>query len=225
MTVYESTIEICLNPAFEAATRRSDLAEKELLPVCERYSVQLRGKPGDATTQEQSLLSLFWKRRAGHEYSLAKENGYVGSGHNCVFKLLYGVYGADIIAYLFDQPWVPATTINPFRAEPFLDRLSVLEAAAKRLKDGWSTPLSLRETLPCVKAGMGLRLRRFREKKHRLLLNYSLRELRDFGELGVSLAEAGKKPSVDISIYTGYDYDSEILRFASTEDEIPDQKE
>jgi hypothetical protein len=72
---------------------------------------------------------------------------------------------------------------------------------------------------------MGMRLRHFREKKHRLLLNYSLRELRDFGELGVSLDEAGKEPDVEISVYAGYDYGPEMLRFDSTEDEIPERKE
>ena len=88
------------------------------------------------------MISLFWDR-ASNKHKLARENGYIGSYHNCVFRLLYAVFGLDIIAYLFNQTWVPDTTIDPFRPGLFLERLSVLERATKELVDGAETPVRL----------------------------------------------------------------------------------
>jgi hypothetical protein len=222
MTVYESVIEICLNPVFNEATSRHEAVELQLLPLCDRYSVRLKDAEVDYRSEEKALIGLICNRHARNEYALAREVGYVGSRHNCVFNLVYGVFGVDFIAYLFDQPWVPATTVNPFRPKLFLNRLSALERATRQLKDGSRTPLSLPETARYVQSGMGHRLRRFSEEKHRLLLEYSLRELRDFGELGLSVPPTNKKLSADISIYAPHGYDQEILRFASKENKTAD---
>jgi hypothetical protein len=203
MKVYESEIEICLQPVFGNGSKRDDVAEKELRPVYSRYFEPSEDAPKGVTTQERALLSLFLDR-ASNEHRVARENGYVGSYHNCVFKLLYDVFGLDIIAYLFDQAWVPSTTIDPFRPRLFLKRLAVLERAAMELKDGAKTPVELPETTGHFLTGS--KPNDFSEEKHRLLLNYSLRELQDFGQLGLSLERKGQRPTVDISIYDPYDY-------------------
>ena len=46
--------------------------------------------------------------------------------------------------------------------------------------------ISLPQIAPYIAAGMGPELKCFREKQHGLLLDYSLRELRGFGELAAS---------------------------------------
>jgi hypothetical protein len=183
MKVYDSIIEICLDPVCKNEAIRDDKAQRELGHVRGIYFKPAKAAPMDTTTQERSLIQLFWER-ASFEYKVARENGYVGTDHNCVLRLLYGVFGLDIIGYLFNRSWVPATTIDPFRPDVFLERLSVLEQAAADLTDGWKTPVKLPETTAYFRPGMGPKLSRFSEERHRLLLDYSLRELRAFGELG-----------------------------------------
>jgi hypothetical protein len=224
-TVYQSVIEICLQPVFEAATNRNEAVKRDLLSLCERYSVRFRDTNIDHTSQAKSLIGLFCMRFASHEHALARENGYIGSYHNCGFKLLYGVFGVDILAYLFDEEWVPNAVINPFQPELFLERLSVFERAAAGLTDGARTPLPLLRTSEYFRSGMGPRLPRFNENRHRLLLAYSLGELRGFGELGRSLRLTNKKPIVEIKIWSPYDYDDEILRFASEENRNAEELE
>ena len=204
MTVYESVIEICLDPVFSEASERSDAVEQAMGPLCDRYSLRMLDTKIDETSQQKALIGLFCKRRAGHRYALAQENGYIGSYHNCVFELLYGVFGVDIIGYLFDRPWVPRATINPFRPGLFLRRLSVLEQAVTGIPDRTRTPLPLLRGNEYFCPGMGPRLMRFKDKKHRTLLLYSLGELRSFGELGRSLRLANRKPSVHINIWSPY---------------------
>jgi hypothetical protein len=215
MKVYEYPIEICLSPAFDNASRRDDDAERKLGPVYNRYFTPVEDAPEGTTTQERALIRLFWER-ASHEHKLARENGYVGSFHNCVLRLLYGMFGADVLAYLFDQAWVPATTVDPFRPGLFLERLCVLERATKELKDGAKTPVRLPETTPYFRPGMGPELNGFSEEKHLLLLDYSLRELRDFGELGLSLHAENEKLRVYIHIWQPIEFDDpEIEAFAA----------
>jgi hypothetical protein len=214
MKVYESIIEICMREALDQFEERSEKEVRKLRALRKLNPVS-RDEFYDVETQESALLDLLW-RRACVLTDRWGSNGYVGSFQNCVFSLLYGLFSADILAFLFDRAWVPAATINPFRPEPFLHRLAALERAAKKLKDGARTPVRLPETVAYIRAGMGPELNQFSERKHRLLLESSLRELRNFGELGLSLQQqGGEKQTVDIqiTIFEG-DYDPEILAFA-----------
>jgi hypothetical protein len=221
MKVYDSFIEICLQPVFMNVSRRDDKAQRKLDSVYDRYFTPTKAAPVGTTTQERALIRLFWER-ASNEYKVARENGYVGSYHNCVLKLLHGVFGLDIIAYLFNQAWVPETAIEPFHPELFLERLSVLERAAMKLADGAKTPVKLSETAAYFRPDMGPELNAFSEEKHRLLLDYSLRELRDFGELGLSLQAEGEKLTVSIRIYTPRKFhDPEIMAFAAGPKDAP----
>jgi len=120
----------------------------------------------------------------------------------------------DIIGYLFDQTWVPHAVIDPFRTKLFLQRLSVLEQAATELTDGETIPIPLLRGSEYFLSGMGPRLPRFREDRHRVLLRCSLRELRDFGELGRSLRLTKKKPTVTINIWSPDGYAEEVIQFA-----------
>lgn len=214
MKVYDSIIEISLEPVFGNVSSTDDKAQRELDSVYDIYFKPTEDAPAGTMTQERALIHLFWER-ASNEHKVARENGYVGTSHNCVFKLLYGVFGLDIIEYLFNQSWVPSTTIDPFRPELFLERLSVLEQAATELKDGAKTPVKPPTTAPYFRPGMGPELNSFSEENHRLLLDYSLRELRDFGELALSVQTEEAKLSVDIQIYTPREFhDPEIMAFA-----------
>ena len=203
MEVYEHQIEICLSPVhYDALERDRDVKEK-LKAVREHYFTPAKGGPSGTTTQERALIRLFWGR-ACQDYKLARENGCVSSFHNCAFRLLYGVFGADVIAYLFNQAWVGFSIVDPFRPRMFLDRLSVLEQASRGLKDGATTPISLPDIVPYVVAGMGPQLKCFREKQHGLLLDYSLRELRGFGELGLSRQWKREVQTVCIHLHAPY---------------------
>jgi hypothetical protein len=204
MKVFESLIDICSSPVFDDFARRREAVEHEFSSVQDRYFTPAKTAPAGAITQERALIDLFWER-AGLSHKTAKEIGYIGSYHNCVLQLLYGILGVDIIKFLFDQASAPHTTVDPFRPKLFLERLSVLERVANRLKDGSKTPVRLPETAPYVQSGMGPRLERFSEEQHRLLLDYSLRELRDFGELGLLYQSRSKKVTVEIHIYTPHE--------------------
>jgi hypothetical protein len=204
MKVYEHSIDILLSPTFEDAKNRDNEVKQRLRPVRERCFTPTKGAPAGTKTQERALVRLLWNR-ASERYKSARENGYVGSFHNCVFELLFGIFGMDIIAYLFNQGWVPETTVNPFRPLPFLKRLSVPEEAARKLKDHAKTPVTLPETAPYLVPGMGPDLECFREKQHRLLLECSLRELRGFGEL--ALSRRRQEQTVFIQIYDPYGFD------------------
>jgi hypothetical protein len=126
-------------------------------------------------------------------------------------NLLYGVFGTDILAFLFDQAWFPGALINPFRIQRFLERLSVLERAATELKDETKTPVLLQETSHYLRDRMGPKLTHFEEDKHRLLLSASLRELRDFGELGLSLQ--GRDKPLTVTIHMPFIGDEEVEAF------------
>lgn len=197
MKVYESEIEICLEPLFSEVCSRDDEIQRELEPIYKRHCKQ-------GISADQALIRLYWER-ASNLHKVARENGYIGSYHNCVFHMLYEIFGVDIIAYLFNQAWIPSTTINPFRPGVFLERLAVLETAVRELKDGAKTPLALRETADYFISGIGPEMEFFSETEHRVVLTYSLRELRGFSELGLSLERRGQKPKVHINIYDPYE--------------------
>jgi hypothetical protein len=82
------------------------------------------------------------------------------------------------------------------------ERLSILERAAKELKDGATTPVPVPAAAEYVQQGMGPELESFKEKDHRFLIQASLREIRAFGELGRSVRGAKQDMSVDIHILT-----------------------
>jgi hypothetical protein len=212
MKVYNSFIEITLEPAFEHGYRRGERFKKQLLSAYELYPLAKGEDKSITKTDERALIELLLGRT---EHKLARETGYVGSCHNCVFSLLYGIFRADILAFLFDQDWIPNITVDPFRPQLFLERLSILKRAAKSLTDGNEITAELRDIKDYVRPGMGSKLNHFNETRHRLLLDYSLRELQGFGELGLSLQAKTESVSVNIHIVSpDYDYDEEILRFA-----------
>jgi hypothetical protein len=161
MKVYKSDIQICLEPVFSDARRYDHNVRDELGSLHGRCVDPVEKE--ELKYQDYSLVELFWKR-SDKQHKIARENGYLGSYHNCAFTLLYGAFGADIIAYLFNRKWVPSTTVDPFLAGDFLQRLSVLEGAATGLKDGAETPVRLPETAPYSISGMGPELEFFREK-------------------------------------------------------------
>lgn len=214
MKVYESIIEIAMEPTFTRLRERNDELLDKLVPLRKTYCGTAGWKAGAIYSDEKALIDLlFW--RAKEMGGRPASSGYVGNARNCVFSLLYGLFGIDVIAFLFDQAWVPAKDIVSFSPESFLDRLSVLERFSKKLKDGDKTPVRLQEARAYIRPGMGPQLKCFREDLHRLLLDNSLLELREFGELGVSLQRAGEEPNVAINIYHPYEeHDPEILKSA-----------
>jgi hypothetical protein len=221
--VYEHLIEVYMEDASSQTDQINDEMVNQLRAVRKLYPVE-RHEMYDSTTQESALLDRLWDR-ACVLADAAGSNGYVGSFQNCVLRLLYGVYGIDLLAFLFDRAWVPWAKIDPFRPALFLERLVVLERAAEKLRDGTKTPLLMPETALYVRRGMAVELEHFIEEKHRFLLTSSLRELRDFGELGLSLERQGKAQTVGMHIYQQHDEpDPEVMAFA-TEENIQNSKE
>jgi hypothetical protein len=201
--VYESVIQIRLYQYAEEV-ESTDLDNKLLKALRLRYFRPTKKVPVGVRTPERGLIRLLELRASGPVVSFVK---YIHSHHNCVLNLLYAIFGADIIAYLFDQAWVPATTVVPFRPRLFLKRLSVLELAVDKLRDGAKMPIWLAETDHYLRPGMGPRLNRFSAKYHGLLLKWSLRELRAFGEFGLTLSTKTRPPRVEISILNSVDLD------------------
>jgi hypothetical protein len=198
MTVYESVIQVVLYPDPNDAVERTATNYEQLRSLRDLYFEPTMEEPTGVTTQERALIRMLEVRSIGSAVSC------ISSHANCVLNLIYGVFGVDTLAYLFDQSWVPATTVNPFRPGLYLKRLSVLERTASELKDGARTPVWLPETAQYFRPGMGPSLECFKDKEHRLLLDHSLRELREFGELGLSLAKEDREPSVEIGVYDPY---------------------
>jgi len=212
MTVYESVIEIWLEPTLS----RFEQHQKEFIPRLRALRRQHNPASGfGGVSQERGLLDLLWQRTCFQNEKVGS-SGLVESFTNCAFKLLYGVFGTDTIRFLFDKHWVPKVTIEPFYPTLFLERLAILEQAAQKLQDGAKTPIRLRQTAPFVRTGMGPKLERFEEQKHRILLDASLRELRDFGELGQASQQPNENLRVGIQIWEPYGgvIDPEILNFS-----------
>jgi hypothetical protein len=163
------------------------------------------------------------------EYTDAGKN-HQGFGFNSFygydFGLLYGIFGADILAYLLDQAWVPAATVAPFRPLLFLKRLSVLEQTAKDLRDGAKTPIWLSETAHYFRPGMGASLKCFNEEAHRPPLDRILGAFRRFGEEGLSLRMEDKGPKAYIHIFDphGYDGGPEVEAFVAGRTSTPEER-
>jgi hypothetical protein len=200
--IYDHVIEIVMGDVLSALDDKYREMVKELHTVRRMYIPQQT-----KDSQEWALLDLLWKR-ACVQIERSGSNGFVGPYCNCALGLLYGVFGIDILAFLFDQAWFPGALATPFRVQLFLERLSVLERALGELKDGTKTPVLLPETAHYIDDRMGPKLTHFEEKKHRLLLSASLRELRDFGELGLSLQ--GKDKPLTVTIHMPFILDEEV---------------
>jgi hypothetical protein len=211
--IYDHTIEIFMDDVLSALDDKYLEMAKELHAVRRMYIPQ-RTKD----SQEWALLDLLWKR-ACVQIERSGSNGYVGPYCNCALNLLYGVFGTDVLSFLFDQAWFPGAIISPFRVQPFLERLSVLERALGELKDGTKTPVLLPETAHYVDDRMGPKLTHFEERKHRLLLSASLRELRDFGELGLSLQ--GRDKPLTVTIHMPFIGDEEVEAFVGESKIMP----
>jgi hypothetical protein len=211
--VYENVIQIKLHKGFDhdEYMYMRDL-KKQFLSLSDHYFKPTKEAPKCTSTQERAMIDrMKWvidEKEPGVARSISEGD--------VVLRLLYGVFEADIIAYLFDQAWVPATTVVPFRPRLFLKRLSVLERVVDKLKDGAKTPIWLPETDHYLRPGMGPKLNRFSAKHHGLLLKWSLRELRAFGEVGLTLPTEPEAPRVEISILNpvGLD-DSEVSPFVA----------
>jgi hypothetical protein len=222
MKVYSYDIEVFLDPACEEAQARSRFETDKIAPSRNVYFAASKEVPEGVTTQERALIQLFWTR-ACREYKLARETGYIGSYHNCALELLHGIYGVDILAYLFDQCWVPTTVVDPFRPNAYLSRLRVLEQASHRLRHGTKLPVTLRGASAYAVVGMGEELKRFDEVRHRFLLDRSLAELHAFGELGAEFTRRSKPQKVHIQIWTPYGFnDSECNHFKALPDDWED---
>jgi len=206
--VFQQVIEIVMEGVFD---KIRDEANKSLCELREKRKVY------EEWSEERAFLDLLWNR-AGQDSAVGK-NGYVGSYSNCAFSILYEVFGVDIIGFLFNQAWVPNITIRPFLAEHFLNRLATLEEPASMLTQGQRIPVLLPQTTPYIPPGSEAETKSFTED-HRFFLNHSLRELRDFGELGRSLQQAGKDLEVYINVWIPEgEYSDEIMAFAHEERE------
>jgi hypothetical protein len=206
--VFEQVIEIVMEGVHE---KIEDETNKSLCELREKRKVYEEG------TGERAFLDSLWNR-AMYNRAVGK-TGYVGNYNNCTFSILYEVFGVDIIGFLFNQAWVPRIIINPFLAEHFLNRLATLEVAASQLSLGQRIPVLLPETTPYIPPGPAAEVKSFTED-HRFFLNHSLRELRDFGELGRSLQQTGQELEVLINIWTPEGEDSdEVMAFATEERE------
>jgi hypothetical protein len=204
--IFEQVIEIVMEGVFD---KIGDEAAKSLCELREKRKVY------EEWSEERPFLDLLWNR--AEQNSAVGKNGYVGNYNNCTFSILYEVFGVDIIGFLFNQAWVPRTTINPFLAEHFLSRLATLEVAASRLRQGQRIPVLLPETAPYIPPGPEPEMKSFTEE-HRFFLNHSFRELRDFGELGRSLQQMGKELEVFINIWIPEgEHSDEIMAFAHEE--------
>jgi hypothetical protein len=215
--IYDCDIEILMDDVFLAFDEKYREMVKELRTVRKMY-VPRREKEYVVHSQESALLDLLWKR-ACVLTDRSGSNGYVGPSSNCALNLLYGVFDIDILAFLFDQTWFPGAHIIPFRVQLFLERLGVLERAVSDLKDGTKTPVLLPETAHYLDDRMGPKLIHFEEKKHRLLLSASLRELRDFGELGLSLQ--GRDKPLMVTIHMPFIGDEEVEAFVGESKIMP----
>jgi hypothetical protein len=164
-SVYENMIEINLHPIAEMRAEEDE--------DCQKFE------------------------QAFYRGAAAKEFGYLDTFLNCALNLLHNVFGADVIAYLFDKEWIPTvkpvrtvvfptfmqpyatmsrTVVEPFRPALFLERLTVLETTIKQLRDEAITPILLPEMAAYRRGDGGITFRQFREKYHRLALDFSMSE-------------------------------------------------
>jgi hypothetical protein len=207
--IYESEVEIVMVEVF-------DKPREEALKRADEFSEMRRGYAKDS--QEHAILDRLFDQDLNHTACSGK-NGYIGSYHNCAFSVLYEVFGVDVIAFLFSQPWVPHTIIDLFQPKQFLTRLTVLEEAANLLREGDALPALLPETAPYLWPGIVHEPSSFLVGRNGFFLRHSFRELRDFGELGRRMEPDEKKLKVDINIFIpDGEYSPEILAFAAQQE-------
>ncbi len=163
-------------------------------------------------SEERAILDRLFDRAKLAIHS--GKGGYLGSSVNCAFSVLYEVFGVDVIAFLFDQPWVPSTAVDPFRPKQFLARLTILETASGKLAEGDTLPILLPQTASYRRPRTVPLPSSFLGGNQGLLLRQAFRELRDFGELGVRMQRTGRKLTVDINFIPGV-ADDEVLAFAA----------
>jgi hypothetical protein len=200
--VYESYIEIVIHDVFDESRHNA-------LEYAFELDLLRRGYPED--TQERAILECLIQRAL--QASTDGKDGYIGAYTNCAFSVLYEIFGVDVIAFLFNQSWIPNKIIDPFFPDQFLDRLAVLESALGKLTEGDALPILLNqaESYRWPRASPTLSL--FLDGKHGLLARYSLHQLRDFGELGMRLQRTLDNLTVDINIFNSSEegYAEEIL--------------
>lgn len=111
--VYDSYIEIFFDRKNSKLARHFGIKQKQF----KEHSCEWR------------MLDQICKRVQNDEWIEFEVN--LAQGFNCDFSLLYRIFGIDLIGFLFDKPWVPRTTIDPFDSVEFLERLALLEEAAR----------------------------------------------------------------------------------------------
>jgi hypothetical protein len=203
--VYESQIEIAIHNVFDGPRH-------ETLEFASEVDLLRRGYPED--TQEWAILKRLSQR--AREAACDGKDGYVGSYNNCAFSVLYEIFGVDVIAFLFNQSWIPSKVVDPFFPGQFLDRLAVLESALGKLTEGDALPMLLNQAESYRWPGASPTPSLFLDGKHGLLARYSLHQLRGFGEVGVRLQRTHDNLTVDINIFTSEGgYADEILAFVA----------
>jgi hypothetical protein len=201
--VYESCIEIVIQDVFKGPRH-------ETLEFASELDLLRRGYSED--TQEWAILKRLSQRAS--EADCDGEDGYIGSYTNCAFSVLYEIFAVDIIAFLFNQPWIPSKIVDPFFPDQFLDRLAVLESAAGELTEGDALPILLNQAESYRWPGATPTPTLFLAEKHGLFARYSLHQLRDFAEVGMTLQKNHDNLTVDINIFGGRD-DEEILAYVT----------
>jgi hypothetical protein len=201
--VYESYIEIVIHDVFDESRHGT-------LEYASEVDLLRRGYPED--TQEWAILKRLSQRAS--EADCDGKDGYIGGYTNCAFSVLYEIFAVDIIAFLFNQPWIPSKIVDPFIPCQFLDRLAVLESAFGELTEGDALPILLNPAESYRWPGASPTPSLFLAGKHGLLARYSLHQLRDFGELGMRLQRTHDNLTVDINIFGGGD-DEEILAYVT----------
>jgi hypothetical protein len=203
--VYESEIEILLANAFDKPRQQAIQRARECDNLRREY-------PEDS--QQRAILDRLYDEIWNGSFIAAQ--GYLGSYRNCAFSVLHQAFGVDIIAFLFGRAWVPTTTISCFQPGSFLYRLSVLERAFGKFKDGDSLPVLLPETVAFIWPGSVFAPSSFTARQHGLFLRHAFRELRTFGELGENMQFRQQRLKVDVYIAAPDDeYDDEILAFVA----------
>jgi hypothetical protein len=202
--VYESEIEIVIREVFYGPRHETLEFAGELDSIRRQY-------PTD--TQEWAILKRL-SERASYVACDGKD-GYIGGYANCAFSVLYEIFGADVIAFLFNQSWIPNKIVDPFFPGQFLDRLAVLESALGKLKEGDALPVLVQQTESHQWPGTSPTPSLFLDGKQGLLARHSLHQLRDFGELGVRLQRTRHNPTVDINIFSSGGYADEIMAFVA----------
>jgi hypothetical protein len=145
-----------------------------------------------------------------------KDRQYIGYGR-CSYKLLYRVFGIDVIAYLFNKHWIPEVTIEDFIPYRFLERLSVLERAAEKMNQDMTIPLRLSGDATRFALGKdGPGESWFEEDKDGFFLDHSLNGLRKFGRLTRLAHNAGIPFTVKINFYSaGWPLSAAVMQYAT----------